>query len=393
MPASFTTTTSKKITYAIVHNALRPLEKLFLYTINFLKAIIIFWRLIRHPTLQGKNIFNAKRLSSHPPKKISIGWILCGDERVGSSRIHGINLHQHLEKNSIASYILSKPSTYSEILNIGNFGIKAIAGCNLDFVVFQRVHNGDTIHLINTLNAHGTITIFIMADIYEATAINAVKIVITTSERLKEVLIERGHNPDKIYVIPDAIETDFDLCKDYSINNNEKITLVWVGAEGHWQTLENLKNILSENTAFKNFNLKTISNHPDADIEWNLSSVWREIIACDIGVIPVDLTRIESSVKSNNRATMFKALGLPVICSPLPAYISLIRHGYNGFIANSTEDWLDALTALSQFSIRKKIGLTGRDEVFRKFGMNKVGQTLIQLLSDNLPNNKRITDI
>jgi len=53
--------------------------------------------------------------------------------------------------------------------------------------------------------------------------------------------------------------------------------------------------------------------------------------------------------------------GLPVIASPIPAYKNIIRSGYNGFLANTDEQWLDALEQLiTDKGLRCTIGERGK---------------------------------
>lgn len=337
------------------------------------------WR--GHPTLQFIQIARARIARVLFSRRLSVGWILCGDQRVGSSRIHGLNLHHYLRAHGVNSFVINQPSGYIEILDIDDFSAEAILKCDFDIVVLQRVHLDGATKLIKMLKEQNTVTVFFIADLFESEVYGHADYIFTVSDSLKQVLLDRGVEDRRVFVVPDAIETAPALCKTYSNSPQKTIKLAWVGAAGHWQTLKTIRQILKQNDSLKDFRLVTISNHPEADIQWNLETVWTEILKCDIGVIPVNLDAPESIVKSNNRVTMFKALGMPVICSRLPSYEQAIVDGKTGYIPSDTpDDWAKSLLALIDSDSRRKVGLTGRQSVFDRYGIDRVGADFLYLL-------------
>lgn len=316
---------------------------------------------------------------------LSVGWILCGSENVGSSRIHGINLHKGLLELKINSYLAQKPYGYIEYLSLSIFDKFLIRHSRMDIVIFQRVHDQQAIHFNKALQNKGTITGFFMADIYNSDILHSVDFVLSPSTILKKTLLNEGVSSEKIFILPDAVETNPSLKKSFNFNisgQNKKIKLVWVGAEGHWYTLEPIYRILKTNKQLKNFELLTISNHQDANIRWSLDTVWDHILECDIAIVPVDLSKPESLVKSNNRVTMFMALAVPVICSPLPSYLEVIKHRENGYIAHSDEEWVNSLVELSNIENRKKIGNAAYTFVHDEYSIEKTSKKLLSILHE-----------
>jgi glycosyltransferase involved in cell wall biosynthesis len=305
-----------------------------------------------------------------------VAWILCGDIRVGSSRIHGINIHNYLLRNGCDSNIFFKPKEYDNAIVLNNFTERRLLNSNVDIVMFQRVHKGDAEKLAAGLKERGKKTVYLMADYYESRMPLLCDYVIAVSKYLRGLLITHGTDPDKIIVIPDAIETPPELHKQY-YDSKGPIKIVWVGAQGHWDTLRVVKKALSDPALIDTMELITISNHPESTYQWNLNTVWDNILRCDIAVLPIDLSDPANLVKSNNRLTMFKALGIPVICSPLPLYGSIIKDGQNGFLARDVEDWTRALIKLKDAEIRQRIGTTGREEIFSEFGIDTIGKKFL----------------
>lgn len=310
---------------------------------------------------------------------LRVAWILCGDINVGSSRIHGINIHNYLKKNNCNSYILYKPKGYSDSIILNPYTKKLLLKSNADIVLFQRVHKGSAETLVEKLKKSGKKTVFLMADYYETIMPGICDRVIVVSDYLRQQLVTRGIEENKILVIPDAIETPGDLHKQ-NYSGEVPYKIVWVGAEGHWDSLTVVRKALADPDLRENMQLITISNHPESTYRWELSTVWDNILRCDIAVIPADSNEPKNLTKSSNRLTMFKALGMPVICSPLPEYESIIQHGQNGFLARDVDEWIHALKKLLSREIRQRIGTTGREEIFLEFGIECIGKKYLDFL-------------
>jgi glycosyltransferase involved in cell wall biosynthesis len=86
---------------------------------------------------------------------------------------------------------------------------------------------------------------------------------------------------------------------------------------------------------------------------------------------------------------MFKALGIPVICSPLPSYKDIIVHNRSGLFAETLNDWILSLRQLRNNDERKRIGLAGRDEVFERFGLESVSKEFENLFTTLMKENQK----
>jgi glycosyltransferase involved in cell wall biosynthesis len=222
-----------------------------------------------------------------------------------------------------------------------------------------------------------------MADLYPNDMLTEVDIVLTPSNCLREMLINSGIDGRRVFCLPDAVETAPSLRKKYvpeSLDKHGTTKIVWVGNEGHWPTLDPVRALLASHPSFKTFKLVTISNHPDADIAWQLDRVWDDIMSCDIGVVPVDATKPRSLVKSNNRATMYMALALPVVCTPISSYAEFILHGVNGFLATCESDWVEQLYALRDPALRQTIGEAAFTFAHAEFSRGMIASKLIYIL-------------
>jgi glycosyltransferase involved in cell wall biosynthesis len=178
-------------------------------------------------------------------------------------------------------------------------------------------------------------------------------------------------------VIEDAIEVDKKLVKKHSDKN--RIEIVWVGSKDNWKTLDIIHKALKKLND-KSFYLKTISDHPEADIQWNIKTVYTEILKGDIATIPC-FTNEWGKAKSNNRLTMFMALGLPVIVSPIQSYKKIIRHGNNGFLAKNINDWVKYLLLSKDITIRRNIGRKAKEDVVKRYSIEVIGDRWLSLIN------------
>lgn len=93
--------------------------------------------------------------------------------------------------------------------------------------------------------------------------------------------------------------------------------------------------------------LITIHEHPNANIKWDRFTWLDNLKQADIIIVPANY-KIQPA-KSANRLTQALALGKPVICSPLPAYLDVAKRHPGAFmIADSPEEWEEKLKILKE---------------------------------------------
>lgn len=314
---------------------------------------------------------------------MSVGWILCSNEQTGSSRIHGINLHKGLQSRNILSCLLRTPQGYIQHLEISKVELNILTNARFKIVIFQRVHGGKAVQLCRKLQNRGTLCGFFMADLFNVEMMKEVDFILTPSDFIRNHLIANGYKSDSIFVLPDAVETSRSIKKRYhqKDDSTEMIRVVWVGNANNWPAIIPLRKLFETCPDFEKYQLITISDHPQADIKWELESVWANILSCDIGIVPADITKPEALAKSNNRVTMFMALGIPVVCSPLPAYKTIIVNHKNGFIAETENDWKTCLYVLKDAKLRKIIGEAAYEDAHHKFNRENITTRLIEIFN------------
>lgn len=99
-----------------------------------------------------------------------------------------------------------------------------------------------------------------------------------------------------------------------------------------------------------------------------------------VGIMPLPDTPFEQG-KCGLKLIQYMACGRPVIASPVGVNIELVRHGNNGFLATSQDEWLVALTTLSQDAdLRAQMGRAGRELVAQKYCLDVAQVRMVELL-------------
>nr|WP_306415897.1 glycosyltransferase [Acetobacter estunensis] len=91
------------------------------------------------------------------------------------------------------------------------------------------------------------------------------------------------------------------------------------------------------------------------------------LAAADLTVTPLELT-IFNDAKSNIKFLEASILRVPSVCSPCDAFRGVIVEGQNGFLAEGTEAWRDAVLALARDPVlRRDVGESARRDVLAHY--------------------------
>jgi glycosyltransferase involved in cell wall biosynthesis len=171
-------------------------------------------------------------------------------------------------------------------------------------------------------------------------------------------------------------------------HHSSKITLVWVGSSSTLAGLQRIRGTLeSVGKAIPGLTLKIICDEPiefDAlkvvYVPWSEASEAAEIASSDIGIawMPDDAW---SRGKCGLKVLQYLAAGVPVVANRVGVHPAMVRDGVTGFLADSTDEWIRAIRALSQQpELRRKLGATGRAFVEFEYSVAEGGRRWVALL-------------
>jgi len=315
--------------------------------------------------------------------------------------------------------VVFEPETGSEMPDVTGLAPRLIAE-RFNIIVFQKVHGASVEGLVRELSAAGVKTAYLVCDLVNPDMVRATDITIVVSDYLKAL-----HPPalqSKIHVVHDGIEAPAQYKTSWSTHRGSskcpleavlvtsvdldrlpvletppdwlRVTIVGRYAPAA-QPLQRLRHIGWQLRARRSMSerlpyLRFLANSRIRCLAWDATGVYAAMQRADIGIIPINTGLGHESqdgtlppswkIKSENRLTMKMSVGLPVIATPIPAYIPVIIPGQNGFLAQTKQEWASYLEALRDPVLRRTIGERARASVTDRYSMRAQAERLVVAL-------------
>lgn len=315
---------------------------------------------------------------------MALHWILFGSRSTGSSRIHGHRIHEELLRQGFDSRLLVAPPDDVQMYDLPWSQPEKLVEAGTiapdDTVIFETVRGERSQKLAAELKHKGIPVCFLECDLYpESDLANSASLIICTSQSLGEEM-RKQHPGIPLEVIPDPLEDQL-LPEDLPVrvrHDSKGLRLAWIGQAAHWETLNEIRTILHD-PEFRDLELTTVSNHPQADLMWSPQTALSILRSADILVVPVSQSP-QAQVKSSNRVVQGMALGAVVLAGDLPAYRDVIQTGSNGFLCRTSEEWRDALRSVREMACRRTIVYRAHQSVVEEFGLERITRKYAEVL-------------
>jgi glycosyltransferase involved in cell wall biosynthesis len=149
--------------------------------------------------------------------------------------------------------------------------------------------------------------------------------------------------------------------------------------------------MLRQMTSWPGVELRVVSDRepilPDIPYvwrRWSAESEVSDLAEFDVGIMPLpddQWTRGKCSLK----ALLYMAMGIPAVCSSVGANREIIRHGDNGLLATTEDEWLANLKALvDDRLLRRRLGYAGRFTVEEDYSMVRCADRFAHVVRDTL---------
>jgi hypothetical protein len=310
---------------------------------------------------------------------IRVAWLLYGDRALASSRLQGYLVHDELRRRGVGSVLLlTPPFPVKEVPWPPELDERVASALRGRVAVFQKLGGPRSRAFRKALAAAGVGTVYVHSDLEPENELPLeCDAVVCSSRWLADRYRQLG--AARVETIPDPAEA--------WRNPNEitgeprqpgRLRLAWVGYRRSWETVAPLREVLAR-PELETFELVTLSNHPEADVQWELEAARRVVEGCDVGAVPT--RRDETALaKSSNRVVSFMALGLPVVADRIRAYEEVIVDGETGFLCAGPNDWEQALLALRSQELRRDVALRARSRVDPEFRLATVADRWLDVL-------------
>lgn len=115
---------------------------------------------------------------------------------------------------------------------------------------------------------------------------------------------------------------------------------------------------------------------------WRKESEVSDLSRFDIGIMPLPDDPWAKG-KCGLKGLQYMGLGIPTIMSPVGVNTEIIQDGVNGFLAGSTQEWVDKLARLIEDpELRRTMGIAARRTVEERYSVNAWKDRYLQLFQD-----------
>lgn len=184
----------------------------------------------------------------------------------------------------------------------------------------------------------------------------------------------RARNP-RTFIVPSSIELgEYPLIPEPP--SQEPFVVCWTGSASTLAHFETARPALEQLALQLRLAVKIICNEPPKVpiagaemrfVRWTAEREAEDVADCHVGIMPLpdnEFTRGKCALK----ALQYMATGRPVVVSPVGVNKDIVQEGENGFLASSTDEFVEALMRLAGSSeLRQQMGAAGRKTVERSY--------------------------
>jgi glycosyltransferase involved in cell wall biosynthesis len=333
---------------------------------------------------------------------MTVHFFTKGDKSAGSSRQRAFLVAEELNKIGMHAIVHQPPLIFSSLLPWYQ-KIKLIFRY---VAMLFRIKKSDVIYLQRTIyNKYFFVLIVVYELVFRRKMIfdfddaiylhSPVKTKILT--KFADAVIVGSHAladwakkyNKNVRIIPTSVLFEsYERFSRFKRSDNQKFVIGWIGnASDHYENLKILKpvfqRLVNDSMPFKFILVGALCDQKvysffrsikDLDVEFINSLDWADsesvpkmIQNFDIGLMPLLDTEWNKG-KCAFKAVEYMACGVPSIVSPVGEDNYLVQDGQNGFLANSTEEWVAKIKEFyNNIELRSQMGKQARETIKLKY--------------------------
>lgn len=181
-----------------------------------------------------------------------------------------------------------------------------------------------------------------------------------------------------IAIIHTSIDTDKFVPKIKNFNDEQELTIGWIGSHTTALYLEQLIPVFRQLSKKYNFNLKIIGAGRHnlriegitiINLDWRLEDEIGQFQSLDIGVYPLPENEWTLG-KTGFKTIQYMSVGIPCVVSSVGSNKHIVKDGVNAYLAKTDKEWIEKLSKLiDDAELRKRIGLAGRHTILEKYSV------------------------
>jgi glycosyltransferase involved in cell wall biosynthesis len=215
--------------------------------------------------------------------------------------------------------------------------------------------------------------------------ISLADIVVGGNKYLAQYALQFNKN---VTVLPTTIDTDL-YQPGYTLHDDPVV----IGWSGSRTTIEHFKTALPALTILKKKYGKKISFRVIGDgdfkdeklgiigLPWLKERELKDLRPIDIGIMP--LPDIEwAKGKCGLKGLQYMALEIPTVMSSVGVNVDIIQDGKNGFLATTTEEWVEKISLLIEDGdLRLRLGKEGRKTVVENYSIKSQRENYVSVFN------------
>ncbi len=194
---------------------------------------------------------------------------------------------------------------------------------------------------------------------------------------------------DRVSVIPSTIDTDLYRPKQHS--QKAKVMIGWSGSITTVQhfllarpALIELKKRFGDRIGIRLIGEPNF-NDPELEaqvIRWKAATEVQDLEPIDIGLMPLPDTEWARG-KCGMKGLQYMGLGIPPVMSPVGVNTSIVTDGVNGFLAATTEEWVEKIGRLIEDAdLRARMGAEARKTVVMHYSVKAWRNEYLRLFEE-----------
>ncbi|MET0556522.1 MAG: glycosyltransferase [Vicinamibacteria bacterium] len=180
----------------------------------------------------------------------------------------------------------------------------------------------------------------------------------------------------RVDVVPTSIDTSAYELRDRPPGG--RVVVGWTGSATSMTHLEAAATLLRRLAAARPVEIRVLSTRtpvlpgvPVTFRHWTPANEVEEIRAFDIGIKPMPDDEWARG-KCPMKELQYLALRIPAVCSAVGGSREAVRHGDNGFLVSSEDEWMEALLRLvDDPGLRTRLGEAGRRTVLERYSSER----------------------
>ena len=213
-----------------------------------------------------------------------------------------------------------------------------------------------------------------------ALLIKNAELVIVGNEYLRDYAVRSSAK--KVIIIPTSVDLEKYLYNSKDVNN-DVFTIGWIGSPSTQSYLGIIHDALKSISKIYNVKLRvigiqryTIEGVNVECEEWSELHETKQLSEIDLGVMPLPNNPFERG-KCGYKIIQYGASHKPSIASPVGVNKQIISNGLNGYLADTTEDWIAYMGKLiNDKALRSQLGLNARIHVEKNYSLQINGKIL-----------------